>query len=102
MYSKVVNLPTANTAYLIRTLLAALDANAPVVLGTAKIKPATSNSGSVAIGDASMTSVDDGYRLEIGEWAERGGVAGLGFDTSAEYLIGSANNQEVLIQGQTY
>jgi hypothetical protein len=101
-YSKIVNLPSANTPYLIRTLLTALDPNAPVVLGNATIKPATSNSGSVAVGDVSMTSVDDGYRLEIGEFVQRGGLAGIGFDTSSEYLIGSANNQKALIQGNTY
>jgi hypothetical protein len=101
-YSKVVNLPTANTPYLIRTLLVALDPAAPVVLANAKIKAVTTNTGSIAVGSATMTSVDDGNRLEIGEFDEQGGSIGIVLDTSAEYLIGSAVNQKALIQGTTY
>jgi len=101
-YSKVVNLPTANTPYLIRTLLLALDPNAPVVLAKALIKAVSTNTGSIAIGDGTMATVDDGNRLEVAESAEEGREAGLTLETSAEYLIGSAANQKVLIQGYTY
>lgn len=101
-YSKVVNLPTLNTPYLIRTLLVAIDAAAPVVLANAKVKPVTTNTASIAVGSATMTSVDDGNRLEIGEVEGQGGQVGIVLDTSSEYLIGSANNQKVLIQGNTY
>jgi hypothetical protein len=101
-YSKVVNLPTANTPYLIRTLLLILDPAAPLVLAKAIIKPVSTNTASVAVGDGSMATVDDGNRLEVGESADEGRERGLVLDTSAEYLIGSANNQKVLIQGYTY
>jgi hypothetical protein len=101
-YSKVVNLPTANTPYLIRTLLLALDPAAPMVLASAIIKPVSTNTASVAIGDANMASVNDGNRLEVGESADEGRARGLVLETTAEYLIGSADNQKVLIQGYTY
>lgn len=102
-YSKVVNLPSANTAYLMRTLLLALDPNFPEALANALVKPVKTNSGTVAIGDASMTSVDDGNALDVGESSDEAtGTPGLVLHTSAEYLIGSAVNQKVLIQGQTF
>jgi hypothetical protein len=101
-YSKVVNLPTLNTPYLIRTLLVALDPAAPMVLAKAKIKAVTTNTASIAVGDANMTSVDDGDRLEVSESSDEGREPGLVLETTAEYLIGSANNQKALIQGYTY
>lgn len=101
-YSQVVNLPTANTPYLARTLMAAIDPNAPMVLAKAVIKAVTTNTGSVALGASNMTSVDDGNRLEISESSDEGREPGIVFDAGSNYLIGSANNQKVLIQGYTY
>lgn len=101
-YSKVVNLPTANTVYLIRTLLTALDPNAPLVLPSATVRAVSSNSGPVAMGDASMTAVTDGNELAATESAGVQGGDGIVLDTSSTYLIGNQNNQKVLIQGNTY
>jgi hypothetical protein len=101
-YSKVVNLPNANTAYLIRTLLTALDPNAPLVLPSATVRAVSSNSGSVAMGDASMTAATDGNELAATEAAGVEGGDGIVLDTSSTYLIASTNDQKVLIQGRGY
>lgn len=104
MYSKIVNLPSANTPFLIRTLLLAIDPAAPIVLNNAKIKAPSANAGKIAIGPVSMATVADGDELDAGEssselWA---GVAGIALDTSSTYLIGSADNQKALIQGNQF
>jgi hypothetical protein len=102
LYTKVVNLPSANTAYLIRTLLLAIDPGAPLILQAAKIKAASANAGKIAIGDANMTSVADGDELDAGESSSEqfgGGAEGIALDTSSTYLIGSAVNQKAVISG---
>lgn len=101
-YSKVVNLPTLNTPYLIRTLLLALDANAPLTFPSAKVIAVSSNTGVVALGGATMAAVTDGEELDAEESTSQGGEIGIALDTSSAYLIGSANNQKALIQGTTY
>jgi hypothetical protein len=98
MYSKVVNLPTLNTPYLIRIL----DPAAPLVLHECLIKPVATNSGAMAIGGPTMATVDDGNRLEVGEGNQEAGSVGIAVDTSATYLIADANNSKVLIQGKSY
>lgn len=102
IYNKIVNLPTANVAYLIRTLLVAIDPDAPVTLASWSIDPHDGNTGALAIGDSAMTSVDDGKRLEVGESHSGDTSVGIVLDTSGTYLIGSANNTKALIQGQNY
>lgn len=101
-YSKVVNLPSANTPYLIRTLLVALDPNAPLTLTSPFIKAVSTNIGSVAIGDATMTSVLDGNELGATDANYEPSEEGVNLDTSSRYLIGSAVNQKVLVQGHQY
>lgn len=101
-FSKVVNLPTANTNYKIRTLLLVIDPNAPMVLSNALIKAMSANAGTVAFGDSAMAAVTDGAELTATDsLAAAAGEAGIILDTSAGYLIADANNQKVLIQGQT-
>ncbi len=101
-YSKVVNLPSANTPYLIRTLLIALDPNAPLTLTSPFIKAVSTNSGSVAMGDGTMASVLDGNELPATESMYEPSEEGVNLDTSSRYLIGSDVNQKVLIQGHQY
>lgn len=101
-YTKVVNLPSANTPYLIRTLLLALDPNAPLTLTSPFLKAVSTNAGSVAIGDATMTSVLDGNELPATESMYEPGEVGINLDTSSRYLIASAANQKVLVQGHQY
>ncbi len=102
MYSKVVNLPSANTPYLIRTLLLALDPNAPVVLASGRFVAHSANAGVVAVGPSTMAAVTDGDELDAEESKPFGGQVGIVLDTSSTYLLGSAANQKVLIQGDTY
>lgn len=101
-YSKVVNLPTANTAYLIRTLLLALDPTAPLTLTSPFIKAVSSNSGQVAVGGSGMTSVLDGNELGATDSMYEPSEEGINLDTSSRYLIADTDNQKVLIQGHLY
>lgn len=101
-FSKVVNLPSLNTLYKIRTLLTAIDPNAPNVLSNALIKAMSGNTGTVAVGDGAMAAVTDGDELTATDSSfYGGGEAGIILDTNVVYLIADANNQKVLIQGQT-